>query len=94
MNKQDLVKALALETQFKEKDCLAFINAFTTAVTEELSKRGTVKLVGFGTFSTRESKGRMGRNPKTGDPVVIEDKVVAKFKPGKYLKSQVLKSNI
>ncbi|MBO6232612.1 MAG: HU family DNA-binding protein, partial [Clostridia bacterium] len=50
MNKAELVNAMATETGLSKKDTEATLNAFVNAVTKELSKKGKVQLVGFGTF--------------------------------------------
>lgn len=89
MDKKTLIQVLATKTNISEKECGQVLGAFLDTVTETLVNGDQVKLVGFGSFSTRISKARIGRNPKTGDPVSIEEKRVPKFKPGKTLKDQV-----
>ena len=56
------------------------------AVSKELSKGGTVQLIGFGTFSVGERAARSGRNPKTGATIKIPKSKTPKFKAGKALK--------
>ena len=56
------------------------------AVSKELSKGGTVQLIGFGTFSVGERAARTGRNPKTGATIKIPSSKTPKFKAGKALK--------
>lgn len=48
-----------------------------------------IEVRGFGSFTLRQRKPRMGRNPKTGDPVPLGIKHVPHFKPGKALKDSV-----
>jgi nucleoid DNA-binding protein len=50
-----------------------------------------VQLVGFGTFEVRERAGRTGRNPRTGEEIVIDAAKVPAFKAGKALKDAVNK---
>ncbi len=48
-----------------------------------------IEIRGFGSFTLRQRKPRMGRNPKTGDPVPLGAKFAPHFKPGKDLKEQI-----
>ena len=57
----------------------------------ELSKKGKVQLVGFGTFETRKRAARTGRNPQTGKELKIAAATVPAFKAGKALKEKVNK---
>ena len=91
MNKAELVNAMATETGLSKKDTEATLNAFVNAVTKELSQKGKVQLVGFGTFETRERAARTGRNPQTGKELKIAASTAPAFKLGKALKEQVNK---
>ena len=91
MNKTELVNAMATETGLSKKDTEATLNAFVNAVTKELSKKGKVQLVGFGTFETRKRAARTGRNPQTGKELKIAASTVPAFKAGKALKDTVNK---
>ena len=89
MTKAELIAALATKADVSKKDAEAVLNAFTATVTEELSKKEKVSLVGFGTFETRERAARTGRNPQTGKELKIAASVAPAFKPGKALKDAV-----
>ena len=91
MNKADLVNAMAKETSLSKKDTEATLNAFVNVVSKELSKKGKVQLVGFGTFETRKRAARVGRNPQTGKELKIAAATVPAFKAGKALKEKVNK---
>jgi len=52
-------------------------------------KNGTVKLVGFGTFTKQHWKARNGRNPRTGELMKIKAKNFVKFKAGKNLREAI-----
>ena len=56
---------------------------------ETMQKNEEVKLVGFGTFSISDRKERTGRNPQTGEEILIPARKVPVFRPGKELKSSV-----
>ena len=54
-----------------------------------LARGDRVELRGFGTFSTRVRTGRPGRNPRTGEPVAVPDKMVLRFKAGKEFRGRL-----
>ena len=89
MTKAELITALAEKANVSKKDAEAVLNAFTATVTEQLSKKEKISLVGFGTFETRERAARTGRNPQTGKEMKIAASVSPAFKPGKALKDAV-----
>ena len=89
MNKTELVAAMAEQTQLSKKDAEAALKAFIDVVSEEMKKGEKVQLVGFGTFEVSERPAREGRNPRTGETMVIEASKTPKFKAGKALKDLV-----
>ena len=91
MNKSELIEAMASKSGLTKKDAALALDAFTTTVTETLSKKDTVALIGFGTFSTSERAAREGVNPSTGAKLQIAATTVAKFKVGAKLKEAVKK---
>ena len=88
MNKNDLVGDVAKVVSTK-KDAQAAVDCILSTITKTLKKKGTVSLVGFGTFKVNKRKARTGRNPQTGEVVKIKAKNVPKFIPGKALKDAV-----
>ena len=91
MNKAELINASANETGLSKKDTAAVLNSLINVVSKELSKKGKVQLVGFGTFETRKRAAREGRNPQTGKAIKIAASTVPAFKAGKALKQKVNK---
>lgn len=89
MNKGELVKAVMDKTGMTKKKSEEFVNAFVETVENALKKGEDVKLVGFGTFSTRKRAKRTGINPQTGEKIKIPARTVVFFKPGKALKNKV-----
>ena len=89
MGKKEMTSVIVEKTGFTQKQAAQFIDAFTETVTEKLAANEKVQLIGFGTFLTRKSKARQGRNPGTGEPITIPEKTAAAFKPGKGLKDKV-----
>ena len=89
MNKAELAAAIAERTNLKKKDADAAVAAFTEVVIEELQKGEKVAISGFGVFETIERKEREGRNPKSGETLMIAASKAPKFRPGKNLKDSV-----
>ncbi|MBN2034096.1 MAG: HU family DNA-binding protein [Deltaproteobacteria bacterium] len=88
MNKGDLVNEVAKVVGTK-KEAVAAVDTFLSVITQTLKKKGTVTLVGFGSFKVDKRKARKGRNPQTGEEIKIKAKNVPKFIAGKALKDAV-----
>lgn len=89
MNKVELVAAMAEKAELTKVDTEKALKAFVDVVTEELKNGGKVQLVGFGTFEVAERAERQGRNPATGEAIIIAASKTPKFKAGKALKDTV-----
>ena len=87
MNKTELIDAIAKDAEITKVAAKAALESFIANVTETLKKDGKVALVG--TFSVSERAARTGINPATKQPIKIEAKKVAKFKPGAELADAV-----
>ena len=64
------------------------VDLFFDTITGHLAKRGRVELRGFGVFFVAERDGRLGRNPTTGEQVVVNAKCMARFRTSKLLQSR------
>jgi DNA-binding protein HU-beta len=89
MNKQELISALANKTGKPQTEAKAFLDAFTSTVSETLSKGDKVTLIGFGTFDVQDVPARTGRNPRTGAVLQIKAKKKPRFKAGADLTEKV-----
>ena len=89
MNKTELIAAVAEKAELSKKDAEKALKAFTDVVSEELVKGEKIHLVGFGTFEVAERAEIEGRNPKTGEKMMIAASRSPKFKAGKALKDMV-----
>lgn len=85
MNRAELITALAERSGLQKQKASKVLEAYMEIVTEVLSANDELTLIGFGTLSPRPQTSRMARNPKTGEPVMIEARRTVKFKPGKFL---------
>ena len=71
------------------KDVELAVKAIFERMSHQLIEGGRIELRGFGSFSLHKRKARVGRNPKTGESVVLDSKAVPHFKPGKELREAV-----
>lgn len=86
MNKQELIGIVADQAGMTRGDAARAIEATIETITDALRRGDEVRLVGFGTFSVSRRKASMGRNPRTNEPMRIEESAQPKFKAGKNLK--------
>ena len=86
MNKQQVIEAIANEVDVTKATAAACLDALFNTITKSLKKKGDVRFVGFGTFTTAKRKATTGRNPRTGAATKIPASIKHKFKPGKALK--------
>ncbi len=89
MNKAKLIELMAKTTKMSKSTCKEALESFIGEVSKALKQGKIVGLTGFGTFSVMQRKSRTGINPATGKKMIIPAKKVAKFKPGKALKTLV-----
>ena len=86
MNKAELIEAVSKNTCTK-KEAQEAVEAVFDAIRSSLKKKDPVAISGFGTFKVKETKARMGRNPKTGEAIQISAKKKVAFKASKDLKA-------
>ncbi len=91
MNKNELIAAVAEKAELSKKDTEAAITAMVETITEALQREEKVQLVGFGSFEVKKRAERMGRNPKSQEPIPIPASKAPVFKAGKALKDAVSK---
>ncbi|MHB0914036.1 MAG: HU family DNA-binding protein [Armatimonadota bacterium] len=86
MTKPELIDEVAARTGMKKKDAETSVNAVLDTITDTLGKQEQVSLVGFGTFDVRARAARMGRNPRTGEPIEIPASMACVFRPGRRMR--------
>lgn len=82
-----MVKALAERSQMKPVDCKLFLDTLAVVFREAAEQGQTVKLPGVGRFKRVARAARSGRNPKTGETMVIAARNDLKFKPALELRA-------
>ena len=91
MTKTELIASVAETTGVSKKDAAAVIDATFEKITAAMVEGDKVQVVGFGTFEARERAAREGKNPLTGEKIMIDACKVPIFKAGKALKDTVNK---
>ena len=89
MNKTELVKKIAKQSNHTQKDVLEIIDSFQDVIGDELAKGNEIQLTGFGSFEVTQRPEHMGINPKTGETILIKASKSPKFKASKLLKDRV-----
>lgn len=93
MNKSKLIdKVAASHGQLSSRDVELAVKIMLDHITETLAAGERIEIRGFGSFSLRHRDSRIGRNPRTGEQVVLPSKRVPHFKPGKGLRERVAKT--
>ena len=92
MTKSELIARLAEQNpSLYHRDLEHLVNTVFETITKALENGDRVELRGFGAFSIRERKARIGRNPRTGEPVNVEAKRMPFFKMGKGMRERLNK---
>lgn len=93
MTKSELIDRLAMrQTHLMHKDVELAVKLVLDEISHSLAREDRVEIRGFGSFSLHFRPSRVGRNPKTGEPVHIPSKNVPHFKPGKEMRERVNQS--
>lgn len=74
---------------FSKKECADLVDLVFETMKETLGRAERLKISGFGNFTPRDKRPRLGRNPQTGGPLTIEGRRVLSFKPSQVLKEQL-----
>jgi integration host factor subunit beta len=93
MTKSELIARLAEQNPtLYHRDIEKLVNTVFETITTALVEGNRVELRGFGAFSIRERKARLGRNPRTGEAVNVDAKRMPFFKMGKGMKERLNRS--
>ena len=76
-------------SQLTQRDTEFAVKTILDAMSDALARGHRIEIRGFGSFSINRRPPRMGRNPRSGEQVVIPEKLVPHFKPGKALREAV-----
>lgn len=89
MTKADLIEEVSRVVEVTRKESEVIVETILDSVVKSLREGEKVEIRGFGSFRTRERRGRVGRNPKSGERVIVPPKTIPYFKPSKELRDVV-----
>ncbi len=89
LTRADLSEAVHRQVGLSRTDSAELVKEVLDCMSNALAAGENVKLSSFGTFMVRTKKGRMGRNPKTGEEVPITPRKVLVFRPSQIMKNRV-----
>jgi len=90
MIRSELIQKIADENpHLYQRDVERIVNTVFEEITSAMARGDRVELRGFGAFSVKKREARMGRNPRTGEAVAVEEKHVPFFKTGKLLRDRL-----
>ena len=90
MIRSELIQKIAEENpHLYQRDVERIVNTVFNEITNALANGNRVELRGFGAFSVKQREARVGRNPRTGESVHVEEKCVPFFKTGKLLRDRL-----
>ncbi len=86
MTKADLVESIYEKIGFSKKESADIVEMIFDTMKDTLEKGEKIKISGFGNFVVRDKRPRMGRNPQTGQEIMISARRVLTFRPSQVLK--------
>jgi integration host factor subunit beta len=89
LTKADLIEEVLRLTELPRKESESIVETIFDSIIAAIQKGEKIEIRGFGSFRTRQRRGRVGRNPKTGAKVEVPAKKIPFFKPSKELKDFV-----
>ena len=89
LTKKDIINSIYMQIGFSKKISENLLEDIMKTIIENLKKNNKLKISKFGTFSIRNKKSRIGRNPLTKENKVISNRNVVLFKPSKEFKDLV-----
>ena len=91
MTKADIVEKIYDKVGFSKKESAELVEMVFDIIKTTLEKGDKIKLAGFGNFVVKEKADRRGRNPQTGDEIIISARKILTFKPSQVLKASINK---
>ncbi|MXX89512.1 MAG: integration host factor subunit beta [Boseongicola sp. SB0677_bin_26] len=90
MIRSELVQKIAEENpHLYQRDVERIVNTIFDSIIDAMSRGNRVELRGFGAFSVKKRESRIGRNPRTGESVSVDEMHVPFFKTGKLLRDRL-----
>jgi nucleoid DNA-binding protein len=90
MTKKNIVQSIAEELDLPQIETKEIVQKTLDAIIDVLAAEGRVELRNFGVFEVRKRKPRQARNPRTGEKVMVGERVTVTFKPGRAVEERVV----
>lgn len=89
MTKADIVERVAEKCNITKKEAIDMVESVFNIIKSTLENCEDIKISGFGKFEVKIKHARKGRNPQTGDTIIIEARKILSFKPSTVLKASI-----
>ena len=89
MTKKDIVRRIADELGCQQIETMQIVQKTLDAIIDVLAEEGRIELRNFGVFEVKKRKPRKARNPRTGEKVMVGERMAIKFKPGRAVEERV-----
>ncbi|GFE58505.1 MULTISPECIES: integration host factor subunit alpha [Geobacteraceae] len=89
MTKADIVEKIYEKVGFSKKESAELVELVFDIIKDTLESGDKIKIAGFGNFVVKEKADRRGRNPQTGDEIIIAARRILTFKPSQVLKASI-----
>jgi len=86
LNKTELINIISRKTDMEFLKAKQLIDTFCDTIMSEVKQGNRVQISGFGTFELRNRKSKKGRNPQTGESIIIPERAVPFFRPSQEFK--------
>ncbi|GLQ34802.1 integration host factor subunit alpha [Amylibacter marinus] len=93
LTRMDLAEAVFEQVGLSRNESADLVESVLQHISDSLVRGENVKISSFGTFNIRDKNSRVGRNPKTGEEVVINPRRVLSFRPSLTMKDRVAAGN-
>ena len=94
MTKKDIIRRIADDLGRSQVDATPIVQKTLDAIITVLAEEGRVELRNFGVFLVKRRKARQSRNPRTGEPVMVDERVTVAFKPGRVMEERVAMESV
>ena len=89
LTKKELIDMIYSELDIPKKECINLVDSFFDIIKDELVKGNDFMISGFGKWSVKQKRPRLGRNPHTGEQIIIDARRVVTFKSAPPLRAAV-----
>jgi len=89
LTRKEIGEAIHNKLGYPKSSCVKLVDAFLGSMKSTLIDGESIKFVHFGTFNVKDKKPRRGRNPQTGEQIIIKKRQMINFRPSKKLRQQI-----